>query len=305
MTTTEQSPYLSSRDKDTFRFLGIPTQVRATADITNGSFGLLEQWEMPVGFASPYHTHHREDESFYVLEGELAFVCGGAWFKAGPGTFVYGPREVAHGFKVIGNTPARMLLMCNPGGFERFVLEQTTPITEPPFPPDMAKLMTMAAKYGIDIHGPLPETPGFDSAASPGDDLKSLNHRWIEAFNDRDWEAEKAVRGANFQAHLSGLQEPLDSDAWSQFMIMFTTAFPDSQISIESCITEGDTVVSRWTMRGTHQGIFQGIPPTGRPIAFDGIESNKVVDGKIVEHWAMFDNVALLQQIGAMPGSEE
>jgi steroid delta-isomerase-like uncharacterized protein len=306
MTTIEQSPYLNSRDEDAFRFLGIPSQMRATADTTNGSFGLLEHWEMPVGFASPYHTHHREDESFYVVEGEMAFVCGGEWLKAGPGTFVYGPREVAHGFKVIGNTPARMLLMCNPGGFERFVLEQTTPINQPPSPPDMVKLMTLAAKYGIDIHGPLPETPaGFDSAPSPADDLKSLNHRWIEAFNDRDWGTEKAVRGANFQAHLSGLQEPLDSDAWSQFMIMFTTAFPDSQISIESCITEGDTVVSRWTMRGTHQGMFQGIPPTGRPIAFDGIEINKVVDGKILEHWAMFDNVALLQQIGAMPGSEE
>jgi mannose-6-phosphate isomerase-like protein (cupin superfamily) len=157
MTITQQTAFSSTREDAAFRFLGVPTLMRATAETTNGAFGLMEHWEMPVGFASPYHTHHREDESFYVLEGEMAFVCGGKWLKAGPGTFVYGPREIPHGFKVVGNSPARMLLMCNPAGFEGFVLEQTTPIAEPPSPPDMAKLMTLAAKYGIDIHGPLPE----------------------------------------------------------------------------------------------------------------------------------------------------
>lgn len=157
--TQPQRYYLNTREDVPFRFLGIPTLMRATAETTNGAFGLMEHWEMPVGFASPYHTHRHEDESFYLLEGEMAFVCGGKWMKAGPGAFVYGPREIAHGFKVIGSAPARMLLMCNPGGFERFVLEQTTPIAEPASPPDMAKLMMLAEKYGIDIHGTLPETP--------------------------------------------------------------------------------------------------------------------------------------------------
>jgi steroid delta-isomerase-like uncharacterized protein len=195
-----------------------------------------------------------------------------------------------------------MLLMCAPGGFERFVLEQTTPIEEPPCPPDIAKLMTLAAKYGIDIHGPLPEEPeGFSSEGKPAGDLKSLNHRWIKAFNERDWKTESAVRSANFHAYLSGTKEPMDNSAWSAFMIAFTSAFPDSRISIESCIAEGDTVVSRWTLTGTHQGAFQGIPPTGRSVKFTGLELNRVVDGRFVEHWSMFDNVALLQQVGAMP----
>ena len=302
MITTGQTAYSNARGDAAFRFLGLPTLMRATAETTNGAFGLMEQWEIPVGFASPYHTHHREDESFYVLEGELAFVCDGKWLKAGPGTFVYGPRKIPHGFKVIGDAPASMLLMCNPGGFERFVLEQTTPVAEPPTPPDMNKLMTLAARYGIDIHGPLPDVPeGFGGDANPASDLKSLNHRWIKAFNDRDWKAESAVRGADFRAYLSGAKEPLDSDAWSGFMLAFTAAFPDSKISIDSCIAERDSVVSRWTLTGTHQGPFQGVPPTGRPIRFAGLEFNRVVDGRIVEHWSMFDNVALLQQIGAMP----
>jgi steroid delta-isomerase-like uncharacterized protein len=84
-------------------------------------------------------------------------------------------------------------------------------------------------------------------------------------------------------------------------MIAFTTGFPDSRISIEACIAEGDTVVTRWTLAGTHQGTFQGIPPTGRPVRFNGIEFNRVLKGRLVEHWSMFDNLALLQQIGAMP----
>lgn len=302
MTTTPQPSLVNTREDAAFRFLGIPTLMRSTAETTNGAFGMMEHWAMPVGFASPYHTHHREDESFYILEGEVAFVCGGNWLKSGSGTFVYGPREIPHGFKVVGHSPARMLLMCTPGGFERFVLEQTTPITEPPSPPDMDKLMMLAAKYGIDVHGPLPEEPeAFRAEANPNSDLKSLNHRWIEAFNDRDWQTESAVRSENFRAHLSGFAEPLDNAAWSGFMISFTTSFPDSRISIESCIAEGDTVVTRWTLTGTHRGIFQGIPPTGRQVRFNGIEFNRVVDGRLVEHWAMFDNLALLQQIGAMP----
>lgn len=105
-----QNPYLNTREDAAFRFLGVPTLMRSTAETTNGAFGLMEHWAMPVGFASPYHTHHREDESFYVLEGEMAFVCGGKWSKAGPGTFVFGPREIAHGFKVVGNSPVSMLL---------------------------------------------------------------------------------------------------------------------------------------------------------------------------------------------------
>ena len=85
-------------------------------------------------------------------------------------------------------------------------------------------------------------------------------------------------------------------------MAAFTGGFPDSRILIESCIAEGDTVVTRWTLTGTHQGAFQGIPPTGRPVKFAGLEFNRVVDGRFVEHHSIFDNVALLQQIGAISG---
>jgi steroid delta-isomerase-like uncharacterized protein len=261
----------------------------------------MEHWEMPPGFTTPYHTHHREDEAFYILDGQVAFVCDGKWVKAGPGTYVFGPREIPHGFKIIGAAPARMLLLCAPAGFEQFVLEQTTPINEPPSPPDMAKLMALAAKYEIDIHGPLPEEPrDFAEEDTSKGDNKSLNLRWLQAFNDRDWKTEAAVRGPEFKAHLSGSNDVLDNAAWSGFMQQFTTAFPDSRIDVNSCIAEGDMVAAHWTLSGTHKAEFNGIPATGRPIKFTGIEHNRIVNGKIVEHWSQFDLVGLLGQLGAM-----
>jgi len=159
MLRVQQQPYSNTRDEAGYRFMGIPTMTRATGETTHGAFGMIEHWDMPVGFASPYHTHHREDECFYVLDGSVAIVCKGEWLKAGPGVFVYGPRDIPHGFKVIGERPARMLVMCTPAGFERFVLDQSTPIAEPPSPPDMARMMMLAERHGIEIHGPLPEAP--------------------------------------------------------------------------------------------------------------------------------------------------
>jgi quercetin dioxygenase-like cupin family protein len=131
----------------------------STGETTDGSFGLMEHWDMPPGWASPYHTHHREDEAFYILEGEVAFVSDGKWFLAGPRHYVFAPRLIPHGFKIAGTVPARMLLLCSPAGFEHFVLDQSVDMSAPPAPPDMAKLMELAAKYQIDILGPLPEQP--------------------------------------------------------------------------------------------------------------------------------------------------
>ena len=153
MITRALQPFANSSNEPPLYFLGLPTIVRATGERTNGAFGLVEQ-VMPPGFASPYHTHRLEDEAFYVLEGELAFVCGGQWTTAGPGAFVFGPRDIPHGLKVVGSANARMLLLCTPGGFDEFVVEMSEPA---PAPPDMAKLMALAAKYSVEIHGPLPE----------------------------------------------------------------------------------------------------------------------------------------------------
>lgn len=162
MTTREQQPYINTREDPAVVFLGLPTVIRSTGETTNGAFGLIEHLTIPPGWASPYHVHHLEDEAFYILEGEVAFVCDGKWLKAGPGAYVFGPREIPHGFKIAGAAPARMLILCAPSGFEHFILEMSEPATDPTLPPsapDLGKLMAVAAKYKIDILGPLPEEP--------------------------------------------------------------------------------------------------------------------------------------------------
>ena len=134
-------------------------------------------------------------------------------------------------------------------------------------------------------------------------DPKILNRRWIQAFNEHDWEGEDACRSADYLAHLSGMSGPLDTNGWVGFIQAFHTAFPDAHITVEDDISAGDIVASRWTLTGTHQGEFQGVPPTGRPIRVSGIDFSRVVDGRIAEHWAQFDLMALMQQIGAVPAT--
>src|SRR5919107_970200 len=95
-------------------FLGNLMVVKATARSTNGAYGLLESL-VAAGASPPLHVHHREDESFWVLEGEATFICGDQRFRASPGSFVFLPRGVPHTFVVESSTPARWLTLLTPG----------------------------------------------------------------------------------------------------------------------------------------------------------------------------------------------
>ena len=90
-------------------------------------------------------------------------------------------------------------------------------------------------------------------------------------------------------------------EAYKQFLSMYMTAFPDLQFTIEDMIAEGDTVVVRYTTRGTHQGNFMGIPPTGKQVSGTGIFIDRIVNGKAVEQWINGDDLGLLQQLGVVP----
>ena len=135
--------------------------VKATADQTNGAFGLVESIVAP-GSSPPLHVHNREDESFYVIEGELTIVCGGETYRAPAGSFAFLPRGVPHTFRVTSDTPARMLTLITPGGGEAFFVAGGRPAdtrTLPPAaPPDLARLRTVAERFGHEFVGP-PLTP--------------------------------------------------------------------------------------------------------------------------------------------------
>ena len=78
-------------------------------------------------------------------------------------------------------------------------------------------------------------------------------------------------------------------------------AFPDPQVIIEDQVAEGDTVVSRWTMRATHQGELMDIPPSGKRVEFTGVTVSRIEGGKIVEDWDIYTALGMMQQIGAIP----
>jgi steroid delta-isomerase-like uncharacterized protein len=82
---------------------------------------------------------------------------------------------------------------------------------------------------------------------------------------------------------------------------MFFTAFPDLHVVIHDQVAEGDEVVTRKTFHGTHQGDLMGIPPSGRPVAFDVIDILRLKDGKITDHWNVVDQLRLMRQIGVIP----
>jgi predicted ester cyclase len=84
---------------------------------------------------------------------------------------------------------------------------------------------------------------------------------------------------------------------------LFRTAFPDLQYTVDGELAEGELVMTRFSATGTHLGRFLGAQPTGRTVAYTGIDLNRVVDGRIVESWVQYDALGLLQQVGLMPAT--
>jgi steroid delta-isomerase-like uncharacterized protein len=131
---------------------------------------------------------------------------------------------------------------------------------------------------------------------------KAVLRRWIEAYNERDLQAEADVLAPDYVAHVPAVPGPLKGlEAWRQFSGSFAEAFPDIRLTIEDIMAEGHMVAARVAFRGTHRGEFQGIPPTGKEVAFTSIEVNRVVEGKVEEHWVELDLLGLMQQLGALP----
>ena len=141
-------------------FLGGLMIEKAGSDHGDGRVAFLDQLA-PAGFAPPMHVHRREDEGFYILDGEVDFFCDGQQFHGKPGSWIFLPRDLPHAFKVGADRPARLLTFTFPAGFERFVKEFGAPAQQrslpPPEPPDVPRIVAMAAKYGIEILGPPPD----------------------------------------------------------------------------------------------------------------------------------------------------
>lgn len=129
---------------------------KATGEDTGGAYALFDSLVLPGG-GPPPHIHHREAESFYVLEGEFEFLAGDRWIKAAPGSFVHVPKGSLHTLKNAGDRVGRLLTFVVPAGLDRFfeeVGEPGTDISSPPGPPDVEKLLKTAERYGIEFPPP-------------------------------------------------------------------------------------------------------------------------------------------------------
>jgi steroid delta-isomerase-like uncharacterized protein len=107
-----------------------------------------------------------------------------------------------------------------------------------------------------------------------------------------------AADGVDHQAPPGTAQGP---EGLKQFLSMFRSAFPDLQATVDQVIAEGDTIAARFTMSGTHQGEFFGIPPTGKRMEITGIDVVRFENGKMVEHWGNQDDLGMMQQLGVIP----
>jgi quercetin dioxygenase-like cupin family protein len=160
-TPTGESLVLASDEGKAFWFLNTLTITKVGDEETRGGFSILDH-RCPPGYAPPPHIHHGTDEAFYILEGQFEGFCGEKSWQAGPGTLVFLPRNVPHGFCVSDAGPGRMLLILVPAGFDRFVVELGEPaeqlVLPEPMSPDPARVVEVAAAHGIHIlPHPLPD----------------------------------------------------------------------------------------------------------------------------------------------------
>jgi quercetin dioxygenase-like cupin family protein len=129
--------------------------IKATAVDTGGQLAIVEITE-PPGSEAPRHVHHKEDEAFWILEGDVTFEVGDTTIAAHPGDYVFGPRDLPHRYTV-GATGCRMLFLLTPAGMEALIVETSEPAgsrTVPPpsaAEPDIERINAIAAAYGTEL----------------------------------------------------------------------------------------------------------------------------------------------------------
>jgi predicted ester cyclase len=131
-------------------------------------------------------------------------------------------------------------------------------------------------------------------------ELKSVVQRYFEgAYQDEGATLVDQFLAPDYVGHFPPNPDVRGQEAVKQFNRETRSAFPDVQLTIEDLIAEGDKVVARWTLRGTHLGEMRGgIAPTGKSFTITGTSTNHFVDGKIAEGWGNIDLLGLFLQLG-------
>ena len=143
--------------QNSYWYIGHLMSILISSKDTNGSFSLIHGYEIK-GLEPPPHIHTKEDESFYLLSGEINYAVGDEVFKAKKGDWIFLPRMIRHSFQVQTET-AEVLMHLSPGGFEDYFREMSEPARDlvipprPQGPPDVKRIVETASKYGIEFPG--------------------------------------------------------------------------------------------------------------------------------------------------------
>lgn len=149
----------SDADRPVYDVLGDRYTLLLSAEETGGAYSLFV-FEVPTGRGPPPHIHSREDESFYVMSGEVDFTINGKKTRARAGDVIFGPRDIPHSFTGASEVPARMICLASPGGFEKFFGAAGAIVTDkssPPAPPTddaVRRLLDVAPLYGLTMLPP-------------------------------------------------------------------------------------------------------------------------------------------------------
>ncbi len=138
------------------------------------------------------------------------------------------------------------------------------------------------------------------------EDNKQFMRRFVEeAINQKNFDALNELVAEDFVEHIPFPGQGPGREGLRQVLSAFISAFPDIWWTLEEQIAEGEKVVSRFTMTGTHRGEFLGIPPTGKSVNIWGVVIDVVRSGKFSESRIIMDTLGLMQQLGTIPISNE
>jgi quercetin dioxygenase-like cupin family protein len=148
---------LAADEGQAFWFLNTLTINKVGGGDSQGRLSIVDH-RVPAGFAPPPHVHEASDEAFLVLDGDFEGFCGDQAWRAGPGSLVFLPHGIPHGFHVSQAGPGRIIVVVSPGGFDQFVAAAGQPARDlrlpEPVPPDPVRLTQLAAAHGIQILPP-------------------------------------------------------------------------------------------------------------------------------------------------------
>jgi steroid delta-isomerase-like uncharacterized protein len=138
-------------------------------------------------------------------------------------------------------------------------------------------------------------------------DIKELSRRILEeVWNNQNLDAVDEMIAPNFVQH--DPQSPIGVrgiEGYKQFVRYYLNAFPDCHFTVEDVISDGQTVVTRWTVTSTHTGNLGPIPATGQRAIVTGMSCSRVENGKFVESWTNWDTLGMMQQLGVLPALAE